>query len=157
VLAVRIGGNDLLNLLGVRRSSHRTIYETAVGPTIAMLAGTFLPYGLPLTAPVFEGLAHPEVLLEEVERDLAHGLVGKTAVHPAQVSLIESAYAVRAEELEMTDQLLDPQGPAVFRMHDAMCEEATHVRWAESVRARARLFGVTHVPTLTGRSVWRSA
>lgn len=143
VLALRIGGNDLLNLLGVRRSPRRTIYDTAVGHTIAMLAGTFRPHGLPLTAPVFEGLAHPDVLLAEVEQDLAHGLFGKTAVHPEQVSLIESAYAVSPEELEMAEHVLARGAPAVFRMHDTMCEEATHARWAALVRARAELYGLT--------------
>ncbi|WP_375767277.1 HpcH/HpaI aldolase/citrate lyase family protein [Archangium gephyra] len=149
ILALRIGGNDLLNLLGVRRSPRRTIYDTAVGPTIAMLAGTFRPHGLPLTAPVFEGLAHPEVLLEEVERDLAHGLFGKTAVHPDQVSLIESAYAVSPEELEMAERVLAEGAPAVFRMHDTMCEEATHARWAEMIRARAELYGLTGAARLS--------
>ena len=143
ILALRIGGNDLLNLLGVRRSPRRTIYDTALGHTIAMLAGTFRPHGLPLTAPVFEGLAHPEVLLEEVERDLAHGLFGKTAVHPEQVSLIESAYAVSPEELEMAEHVLAEGAPAVFRMHDTMCEEATHARWAALIRARAELYGLS--------------
>lgn len=143
ILALRIGGNDLLNLLGVRRAPRRTIYDTAVGHTIAMLAGTFLPHGLSLTAPVFEGLAHAEVLLEEVERDLAHGLFGKTAVHPKQVSLIESAYAVSPEELEMAERVLADGAPAVFQMYDTMCEEATHARWAVMIRARAELYGLT--------------
>lgn len=159
ILALRIGGNDLLNLLGVRRSPRRTIYDTAVGHTIAMLAGTFRPHGLPLTAPVFEGLAHPEVLLEEVERDLAHGLFGKTAVHPEQVSLIESAYAVSPEELEMAEHVLAEGAPAVFRMHDTMCEEATHARWAALIRARAELYGLTgnEQPDRLRRKVGRKA
>jgi citrate lyase beta subunit len=143
VLALRIGGNDLLHLLGVRRSPRRMIYDTALGPVLSMLATTFLPYGFALTAPVFEGLAHTEVLQAEVRKDVEHGLLGKTAVHPDQIAHIEAMYAVEREELEMADAMLEPGAPAVFRMHGVMCEEATHRRWAQTIRARAEIFGVT--------------
>lgn len=143
VLALRIGGNDLLHLLGVRRSPRRMIYETALGPVLSMLATTFLPHGLALTAPVFEGLAHPDVLQAEVVRDVEHGLLGKTAVHPDQVAHIEALYAVERQELQMAQAMLAPGVPAVFRMHGVMCEEATHRRWAQTICARAEIFGVT--------------
>jgi citrate lyase beta subunit len=55
-----------------------------------MLATTFLPHGFALTAPVFEGLAHPDVLQAEVRRNVEHGLLGKTAVHPDQIAHIEA-------------------------------------------------------------------
>jgi citrate lyase beta subunit len=143
VLALRIGGNDLLHLLGVRRSPRRMIYETALGPVLSMLAATFLPHGFALTAPVFEGLAHIDVLQAEVVRDVEHGLLGKTAVHPDQVAHIEAMYAVEREVLEMAQAMLAPGAPAVFRMHGVMCEEATHRRWAATICARAEIFGVT--------------
>jgi citrate lyase beta subunit len=142
VLSLRIGGNDLLYLLGARRSCRRTIYETAVGPWIARLAGTFRPQGFNLTAPVFEGLEHPDVLREEVERDLEHGLFGKTAVHPGQVRTIESGYAVSAEDLAMAESVLADEAPAVFRMHGTMCEKTTHATWARRILERASLYGV---------------
>lgn len=143
VLALRIGGNDLLHLLGVRRSPRRMIYETALGPVLSMLAATFLPHGLALTAPVFEGLAHPDILQAEVVRDVEHGFLGKTAVHPDQIAAIEALYAVDRQELEMAQAMLAPGVPAVFRMHGVMCEEATHHRWARTICARAEIFGVT--------------
>ena len=143
ILALRIGGNDLLHLLGVRRSPRRTIYETALGPVISMLATTFIPHGFHLTAPVFEGLAHAEVLQAEVVRDIDHGLLGKTAVHPDQIAQIEAMYAVEREELEMARPMLDPAAPGVFQMHGVMCELATHWRWARTIVERAEVFGVT--------------
>ena len=143
ILALRIGGNDLLHLLGVRRSPRRTVYETALGPVISMLATTFIPHGFPLTAPVFEGLAHAEVLQAEVARDIDHGQLGKTAVHPDQVAQIEAMYAVEREELEMARAMLGPAAPGVFRMHGVMCEQATHSRWARTILERADVFGVT--------------
>jgi len=148
ILSLRIGGNDLFGLLGVRRSPHRTIYETAVGHTIAMLASTFRPHGFNLTAPVFEAMDRPDVLAREVVQDLDHGLFGKTAIHPEQAGVIESLYAVRPEDLEMAAAIVDPDAPAVFRMHGTMCEPATHRRAAAATLARASLYGVSSdVPT----------
>lgn len=143
ILSLRIGGNDLLQCLGVRRSPDLTIYETAIGPVIAALATTFRPYGFNLTGPVFEGLASYDVLRREVALDLAHGLFGKTAIHPSQVPLIEAGYAVSPEDRDAAARILDPDAPAVFRMGAAMCEPATHRRWAELVIERAALYGVT--------------
>jgi citrate lyase beta subunit len=111
VLSIRVGGNDLLQLIGVRRSPKRTIYETGIGPVIAQIVSVFRPEGFNLTAPVFEGLNHPDVLKDEVERDLDHGLFGKTAVHPMQVPIIEGVYAVTPQELEGAgDGALRPPG-----------------------------------------------
>ncbi|MDP2310796.1 MAG: HpcH/HpaI aldolase/citrate lyase family protein [Pseudomonadota bacterium] len=142
ILSLRIGGNDLLQCLGVRRSPDVTLYETALGPVIAALATTFRPFGFNVTGPVFEGLAGFDVLRREVALDLAHGLFGKTAIHPSQVAVIEAGYSVSAEDLEAAERILDPDAPAVFRMGETMCEPATHRRWAQLVRERAALYGV---------------
>ena len=50
VHAVRIGGNDILNLLGVRRSRTRTAYDGPLGLAIATMASVFLPEGMALSA-----------------------------------------------------------------------------------------------------------
>jgi citrate lyase beta subunit len=146
ILSLRIGGSDLLHQLGVRRSPRRSVYDTALGPAIAMLSGIFIPHGFNLSAPVFEGLAFPRVLAQEVERDLLHGLFGKTAVHPDQVAQIEKSYMVAAKDFEMASLMVEHSAPAVFRMHDTMCEAATHRHWAESVLERARIYGITGKP-----------
>ncbi len=142
VLSLRIGGNDLLNLLGLRRPAGRTIYRTPLSAVIAQLVTTFRPHGFNLTGPVFDYLDQGKVLSREAADDLAYGLFGKTAIHPRQVPLIESAYRVKASELQMAERILDESAPAVFRHRDAMCEPATQHRWASLIRERARLYGV---------------
>jgi citrate lyase beta subunit len=142
VLTLRIGGNDLFRLLGVRRSVERTVYETVLGPVISSLVTTFRPWGIPLCAPVFEGLAQPDVLRREVEADLMHGLFGKTAVHPSQIGIIHDLYRVSQTDLEMAQRLDDALSPAVFSMHGTMCEKAVHLDWARATLHRATLFGV---------------
>jgi citrate lyase beta subunit len=91
---------------------------------------------------VFEYLDDPATLQKEMKLDLAYGLIGKTAIHPAQVPTIESAYAVDREDYEMALSLSDTEAPAVFRMHNAMCEVATHQQWATHIINRQQCYGV---------------
>ena len=142
VLMLRIGGNDLMNLLGIRRPRSFTIYETPLGNVISQLVTIFKPYGFSLSAPVFEYLDDSITLQKEMKLDLAYGLLGKTAIHPAQVPAIEAVYAVDIEDYEMALSLSDTEAPAVFRMHDAMCEVATHQNWATDIINRQRCYGI---------------
>ena len=141
ILALRIGGNDLLALLGLRRPRGMTIYRTPLGPVIARLVTTFRPYGFVLTAPVFEHLDLPDLLDQEVAEDIAYGMVGKTAIHPTQITPIEQHYRVKPNDLSAARAILDVDAPAVFKMHDSMCEVATHRAWAQRVVDQSDVFG----------------
>lgn len=142
ILALRIGGNDLLALLGLRRRPHMTIYETPLGSLIGRLVLCFRPYGFYITAPVFEYFEDRETLEREMKQDIAYGLLSKTAIHPMQVPWIEQSYAVSTHEMEMANALLTAQCPAVFKMHGAMCEVATHQTWAHHIHEQAAIFGI---------------
>ena len=142
ILCLRIGGNDLLNLLGIRRARGATIYDTPLRSVIADLACIFHPAGYCLSAPVFDRLDDCETLIREVECDLLHGLVGKTTIHPTQITVIEKCYRVSREDYEMASAVLAPNAAAVFRLGDSFCEPATHRRWAATVLERARVFGL---------------
>jgi citrate lyase beta subunit len=141
IQALRIGGNDLLALLGIRRPRTMTIYRTPLGPVISRLVTTFAPYGFRLTAPVFEHLDNEELLDAEVLEDLAHGLVGKTAIHPDQLALIESHYRVQPIDVAVAEKIMKQDSPAVFKMGNSMCEVATHRAWAQAVILQADHFG----------------
>ena len=52
-------------------------------------------------------------------------------------------YAVSPEDLSMAENLLADDAPAVFRMHDTMCERTTHASWARQILERADVYGVT--------------
>lgn len=147
VLALRIGGNDLLQVLGARRSVRRTAYDGPLGPVIAQLVGTFAPHGFALSAPVLESFGDPELLREEVERDLEHGLLTKTAIHPVQVDVIQGCYAVAPSEYETAKALLHDDARAVYANDRVMHEPATHRGWAQGVLARAAAFGLAGAST----------
>ena len=73
---------------------------------------------------------------------MQHGLMGKTAVHPAQIPVIETLYRVSREDYEMAMAVLAADAAAVFKLHDTFCEPATRHRWAVDVMERVRVFGV---------------
>lgn len=143
IAAVRIGGNDILNLLGVRRSRFRTAYEGPLGDVIRNIAGAFIPNGFAVSSPVFEHFSSPDILSREVEEDIEHGLLTKTSIHPNQVEIIHSIYRPSAGELAEARAILDTEAPAVFGSSGSMCEPATHARWANSIIQRAQIFGAT--------------
>ncbi len=142
ILAIRIGGNDLLHNIGTRRSQVRTAYHGPLGAAIGSLVTTFAPFGFSLSAPVFEHFDNFELLREEVEHDIEHGLLTKTAIHPAQIDVIQQAYRVGAHELAEARAILGGEASGVFALNGSMCEPATHTRWARSVVRRAGLYGV---------------
>ncbi|MBN3815377.1 HpcH/HpaI aldolase/citrate lyase family protein [Paraburkholderia sp. Se-20369] len=142
IIALRIGGNDLMGCLGLRRNPARTLYDTPMSYVIPMLAGVMGAQGFSLTAPVFEQLATPDLLAAELELDIAHGLVGKTAIHPRQIGLIQDTLRVSLEDLNAARLIVDQDARAVFKHNDAMCEPATHHKWATNILERAKWLGV---------------
>jgi citrate lyase beta subunit len=142
ILAIRIGGNDLLQAMGARRSTARTSYEGPLGPVIVNLVTTYNPWGFHLTAPVFEHFGNPDLLRDEVERDLEHGLIGKTAIHPSQIAVIQGGYAVDPIEVAEAKSMLSQSSAAVFSSRQSMCEPATHGIWAQTILRRADIFGL---------------
>lgn len=142
ILAVRIGGNDLLQAIGARRSKVRTAYEGPLGAMIARFVSAFASYNFSLSAPVFEHFGNPALLRAEVERDVEHGLLTKTAIHPRQIEIIQDAYAVDLEMLREADAIVRGGASAVFSSRGSMCEPETHRKWAFATIRRAELFGV---------------
>jgi citrate lyase beta subunit len=150
ILAIRIGGNDLLKAIGARRSAVRTAYDGPLGAMIAGFVNAFAPFGFALSAPVFEHFANAELLREEVERDLEHGLYTKTAIHPSQIDVIQAAYTVDDDALAEARAMVTGEPRGVFASRGAMCEPETHGDWARSVIRRAEVFGVTGAARISG-------
>lgn len=142
VLAIRIGGNDLLQTLGVKRSARRTAYDGPLGQIIASLVSTFTPWGFNMSAPVCVDFGNSQMLAEEVERDIEHGLLTKSAIHPAQVEIIHNGYRVSHADHEQALAIVASHAPSVFAIDGAMCEPATQWRWAETTINRAAEFGL---------------
>lgn len=137
ILALRVGGSDLLRLLGLRRTRGFTLYDTPIGALMAQLMLQFKTKGFALTAPVFDFIDDERLLDEEARRDAAFGFCGKTAIHPTQIATIEAAFHVGPSELHAARRLLDPDCPAVFKHEGAMYEAVVHRDWARSLLSQS--------------------
>ncbi|EPE0556888.1 HpcH/HpaI aldolase/citrate lyase family protein, partial [Escherichia coli] len=81
--------------------------------------------------------------------DMAHGLVGKTAIHPGQIEVIQNALMVTQGEHSDALRILNST-QAVFKSHGAMCEPATHRRWAAGILDRAHFYGLQNEQNADG-------
>lgn len=144
ILAIRVGGNDLLACLRMRRLPDVTLYESPLGSLIYRLLGVFVPHGFYLSSPVFEYLDKPALFTQELAKDVALGLVGKTVIHPSQITAVNHAFAVSPQEHTQALAVLDDNAKAVFKKDNTMLEPATHKAWAKEVLERYRVFGLSH-------------
>ncbi|MDC9597456.1 HpcH/HpaI aldolase/citrate lyase family protein [Xenorhabdus anantnagensis] len=141
IITLRIGGNDLMNVMSLRRSRDFTLYDGPMGYIIKMLVAVFVARGFVLTAPVCEHIDDLKLLEKELELDIAHGLVGKTAIHPRQITCIQQALRVSAHDHAEALNVLN-SSKAVFKSQGVMCEPATHQRWAVNILERAEHYGI---------------
>ena len=144
VLMIRVGGNDLFNCLGLRRSKGITIYDTPLGVVLKNLSLLFLSQGVKLSSPVMEHIDDVATLEKELDLDLAHGFVSKTAIHPLQVDFINNAFLVEQSSLDEANAIIDSD-KAVFKLNNSMAEPSTHINWAKETKDRALHFGVLEV------------
>jgi citrate lyase beta subunit len=149
IAAVRIGGNDLLGAMGLRRVRGATAYEGPLGWFLSMAASILISAGIRVSAPVFDIIDDPETLRREVTRDVEMGFVSKTAIHPDQAALIETAFAVSTEDLCVARAILAHDARSVFQIGGVMCEPATHAAWARRTVDRAARFGCSNALSRT--------
>lgn len=149
--AVRIGGNDILATIGARRSAVRTLYDGPLGPVVTTIVGAYAGTGISLSSPVLEHYSDEMLLIEEIERDIEHGLYSKTAIHPKQVPIVNGAMRPTSRDVSEAHAILESGAAAVFRSEGSMCEPKTHAAWARIVLDRHRRLGVKPPPiTVTG-------
>lgn len=151
ILNVRVGGNDLCSLYGIRRSWDQNIYQ--IGPVRDALVDIVATFGADyvVSGPVWDyfGTGHEskwkEGLEAELRLDKLNGFIGKTAIHPCQVPVI--AESLKVEKLDLEDALTilgRGEGCAVSKSHSGvrMDEAKTHTRWAQRTVDLAKVFGV---------------
>lgn len=148
VLCLRIGGNDLMSCLNLRRPKHTTIYQTPVGQLIPQLVGQLIPAGFSLSAPTFEHFENLDLLKQEIALDHQYGLFTKTAIHPTQLNTIHEALKVDIHDFQDAKMIADVDAKSVFKNHGSMLEPATHRNWAKLILRRAELFGIHPAPHL---------
>lgn len=140
-ICLRIGGNDLMSLLGIKRMRGMTIYETPLRTVIDQLIITFRPEGYELSSPVFDIIDDPGTLKKEVAMDIAYGFYAKTAIHPEQICTIENAFTEFTEQhCDQAEKVLDARSRAVFSINGQMMETSCHKGWAARASRLAKKY-----------------
>ena len=148
VLCLRIGGNDLMSCLNLRRPRQQTLYETPIGHLIPQLVGQLIPAGFSLSAPTFEHFENIELFEREIALDHQSGLFTKTVIHPTQIEIVHRALKVDFQDFQDAKMITDVDAKSVFKQHGSMLEPATHLNWAKMILKRAELFGIESAPHL---------
>ena len=143
VLSLRLGGEDMMNYLGLKRKCEDNIYEL-VGPSrvIADVLNTFKPYGFNISATVFNCIHQAKLYEKNVLEDLRQGLIGKTIIHPNQIEAINQAYKVSLADYEMAIKMLDEDTHAIIIQDGQMGEKFAHTSWAKIILERHRFYGL---------------
>ncbi|MGP8289236.1 aldolase/citrate lyase family protein [Vreelandella zhanjiangensis] len=135
VIALRIGANDLLGAIGLKRQPGQTIYDTPLRSTIERMITLFRPEGYELAAPVCDLIGEPDTLSREVAQDIAWGFYAKTCVHPSQIALVEEHFTQSMIRQQQQAEVLLSSTDAVFKNEGQMLEATCHTRWAKRITA----------------------
>lgn len=133
-ICIRIGGNDFMNLIGLKRQPGTTIYDTPLRLIIEQIVWAFRPYGFELSSPVCDCIDDIVTLRREVESDIRFGFYAKTAIYPKQIKEIESLFKAYSQaNIDMARAVLDESSAAVFQQSGQMLERTCHANWASRV------------------------
>lgn len=149
VLNIRVGGNDLCHLFGLRRHSYESIHSIPVISSI--FTDIITVYGLDyiISGAVWEYFNGDwkEGLIKELAQDRLSGFIGKTAIHPNQIPIINQAYQVSQTDFSDAQSILgwdsnqDSLVSSSFQ-NNRMNEKNTHTNWAKKILYLAKYYGI---------------
>lgn len=150
ILNIRVGGNDLCHAFGFRRQSSESIYD--IKPVANILSDIITVLGMDyiVSGPVWEyynGFNWDKGLKNELHKDRLNGFVGKTVIHPKQISLVNKAYMVSRADYDDALSILDWNPGTNLLVSgntsmDRMNEYKTHYNWAKKIIALSQVYGI---------------
>lgn len=152
ILNIRVGGNDISHLYGLRRNWTQTIYD--VKPVASALTDILSVFATDyvVSGPVFEyynGPYYADSLARECSLDVAAGFIGKTAIHPNQLPIIKEALKVTKEDYDDAKAIMGWDMNASFvagsSQKNRMNEVKTHTNWAKRTIALGDYYGVKDI------------
>ena len=152
VLNVRVGGNDFCNLFGLRRNVKQTIYDVGVVRDILIDILNVFAQDYVVSGPVWEYFGKDEDgewlkgLKKELALDRLNGFIGKTCIHPQQVSVVQESLMVSKQDYQDALAILnwseDELGVCASADHSRMNEVKCHVNWAKKISMLGKIYGV---------------
>ncbi|MBU5488299.1 HpcH/HpaI aldolase/citrate lyase family protein [Clostridium sp. MSJ-8] len=150
ILNIRVGGNDLCHVFGFRRQDNESIHQ--IKPIANIFADIITVYGSDyvISGPVWEyynSSNWKNGLISEIKDDKICGFIGKTVIHPKQISVVNDSYKVCSKDLEDAKSILnwdDSLHSLVSGniVEERMNEYKTHYNWALQTVLMAESFGI---------------
>ncbi|MCM1132850.1 MAG: HpcH/HpaI aldolase/citrate lyase family protein [Ruminococcus flavefaciens] len=150
ILNVRVGGNDFLNIYGLRRNVTQNIYQIGMVRNILVdIAGVFSGDYV-VSGPVWEYFDNgaddrwKDGLMKELELDRLNGFIGKTAIHPSQLPLIWDSLRPTKSDFEDAKAVIrwSDRGGVKGSTDGRMNEVKTHRNWARTTYILGEIYGV---------------
>lgn len=152
VLNVRVGGNDLCKEFGIRRHYDETIYEILAVSHVLSDIVTVFSRDYVVSGPVWEyfNSEHGEWkmgLRNELKYDRLNGFIGKTVIHPKQISVVNDSLKISNKDYEDAVQILswsESNNLLVSKNNsgERMNEVKTHLKWAEKTVILSSIYGI---------------
>jgi len=155
VLNIRVGGADFCSVYGIRRSMHDDIYDIGVVRSVLNDIVNVFGKSYVVSGPVWEYFENKnnkedtrwsEGLRKELYADRLNGFIGKTSIHPSQLSVIQESLIPYDNDYEDAMSILgmNTNTVGVKKSMDGnrMNEAKTHTNWAKKVIGLAKVYGV---------------
>lgn len=141
IICIRVGGEDILSILHIRRTTEKTIYEYMPFNLIySTIINTFKPCKYQISAPVFNSFKESNILIKELAEDTALGIFNKTIINPSQIDIIHNAYRVSHDDYTIAKELSQTI-QAIISYNGSMYEKSTHINWARNIIKRENIYG----------------
>ena len=141
IVLVRIGLEDMLSHLGLRRSREESAFDfSATNVVLGNFIAAFKSAGFGVSGGVYPYYEDYEGFIKDVKRDLKEGLFTKTIIHPNQIEPLHELYKASKEELAQAEATLHAE-EAVFGFNGAMIEKSTMYNYALFIKLRSKIYG----------------
>ncbi len=152
ILNIRVGGNDFSQIFGLRRSITETIYEMGLIKDVLIDIVNVFGRRYVVSGPVWEYFDNNGSdtwrvgLIREMKQDLLHGFIGKTAIHPSQLPIINHCMGVPKNDYLDAKQVIGWERGVLAvgkniegnRMNELKC----HYNWAVKTLKLAEIYGI---------------
>ncbi len=150
ILNVRVGGNDFLNIYGLRRNVRQNIYQIGIVRNILVDIASVFSGDYVVSGAVWEyydnGIDDKwrTGLEKELELDRLNGFIGKTSIHPSQLPLIWDSLRPTKSDFQDAEKILrwsDKGGVSGSYDGRRMNEVKTHRNWARTTYILGKIYG----------------
>lgn len=152
VLNVRVGAADFCNIYGIRRGIDSTLHDIRVVANCLSDIINVFERNYVVSSGVWEyfGDGYDQAwdigLRRELKLDRLNGFIGKTAIHPIQLPVIQESLIVTYEQymdaLNIMGMSTDLVGVTKGYGGNKMNEAKTHGNWARKILCLASIYGV---------------